>query len=229
MNNQVIKKQAWQCLQSKYFEALLVTLIVSATYGVGFASGFGGGGGNTESLGHLSHIVLIVASTVIACSMLFALALRIFVGAPFEVGGRRYFVNLCGGSANFKLLGSGFKKEQYMNNVKVLLMRDIFVFLWGLLFVIPGIIKHYEYYLVSYLMAEYPQLDYKRAMELSGSMTQGHKFDIFVLQLSFIGWFLLGALCCGIGTIFVMPYYETAMAQMYLTLKQDAQTKGLVI
>jgi len=230
MNNKSIKLQARQSLQNKYFEALLVALIVSVACGAGGVSaGFGNSGGNVETWGHLSHIFLIIASAVIACSALFALAFRIFVGAPFEVGGKRYFVNLCSGSANFKLLGSGFKKEQYMSNVKVLLMRDIFVFLWGLLFIIPGIIKHYEYYFVPYLMAEYPDLDYKRALDLSGSITQGRKFDMFVLQLSFIGWFVLGFMCCVVGSIFVMPYFETAMAQMYLTLKQDALAKGLVI
>jgi len=63
---------------------------------------------------------------------------------------------------------------------------------------------------------------YKRALELSEKMTYGHKFNIFVLRLSFIGWYLLGVLACCIGVIFVPPYEHATMAELYLVLRQQA-------
>ena len=74
---------------------------------------------------------------------------------------------------------------------------------------------------VPYLVAEYPEKDRKEIFALSKQMMTGYKFDTFILELSFIGWFLLGVLACGIGTLFVMPYYEGTKAQLYLHLKEE--------
>lgn len=106
-----------------------------------------------------------------------------------------------------------------MGNVLVMFMKSLFVFLWSLLFLIPGIIKSYEYRFVAYIVAENPGIDYKTALAVSRDMTYGHKGAMFVLDLSFIGWFLLGGLLCGIGVLFVYPYYDATYAQLYLRLK----------
>ena len=88
-----------------------------------------------------------------------------------------------------------------------------------LLFIIPGIIKSYEYTCVPYILAEHPEMDYREVLDRSVAMTDGHKFDIFVLALSFIGWNLLGTLLFGIGTLFVIPYIQLTNGEMYAFLR----------
>lgn len=106
-------------------------------------------------------------------------------------------------------------------------LMELYTGLWGLLFVIPGIIKHYEYFFVPYLLSENPAMETKRAFELSKEMSNGRKWDIFVMELSFFGWYLLGALCCGIGVFFVSPYYEASMAELYAASRAYVLQNGI--
>ena len=99
--------------------------------------------------------------------------------------------------------------------------------LWSLLFVVPGIVRAYQYRMVPYLMAENPDLDYHRALDLSRAMTRGHKWDLFVLDLSFLGWWLFGAMLCGVGTLFVIPYVQATNAEVYELMRQKAFATGL--
>lgn len=98
-------------------------------------------------------------------------------------------------------------------------ITDVFIFLWTLLLIIPGIIKTYAYAMVPYILSEEPELNYRDAIDRSIEMTNGHKWRMFVLDLSFIGWYLLGAMLCFVGTFFVHPYYYATQAELYLTLK----------
>jgi uncharacterized membrane protein len=81
--------------------------------------------------------------------------------------------------------------------------------------------------MVPYILADNPHIGYDRALKLSMAMTKGYKADIFFLQLSFIGWYLLGALCLGVGVLFVNPYQRATMAEMYLVLKNMAVNRGI--
>ena len=78
-----------------------------------------------------------------------------------------------------------------------------------------------------YILAENPKLTGKRAREISDAMTDGEKWEMFVLELSFIGWFLLGALCCGVGTMFVTPYRQATFAELYAVQRQRVLEAGL--
>jgi len=89
-------------------------------------------------------------------------------------------------SEELSVLGYAFDKERYMDVLKAMLYRGVMNFLWYLLFIIPGIVKNYAYMMVPYILADNPNIGYKRALELSEKMTYGHKFNIFVLRLSFI-------------------------------------------
>ena len=100
-----------------------------------------------------------------------------------------------------------------------MLIMELKIMLWLLLLVVPGIIKAYEYSMIPYLLAENPSLSASEAFSLSKQMTTGQKMDLFVLDLSFLGWIILGAICCGIGLLFVQPYPEATKAEVYLILK----------
>ncbi|MFW5787658.1 MAG: DUF975 family protein, partial [Halanaerobiales bacterium] len=83
------------------------------------------------------------------------------------------------------------------------------------------------YKMVPYILADNPDIGASRAIELSNSMTDGEKWEMFFLDLSFIGWFLLGVLTFGIGWFFVQPYYDATYGELYLILREKALDLGL--
>lgn len=97
------------------------------------------------------------------------------------------------------------------------------ILLWLFLFIVPGFIKAYEYSMIPYLLAENPNITTDEAFSLSKQMTTGQKMDLFVLDLSFLGWIILGLICCGIGILFVLPYPEATNAEVYLNLKESVK------
>ena len=122
------------------------------------------------------------------------------------------------GEVDFADLFKGFT-DNFTQSFLLGLLQSLFVFLWSLLFVIPGIIKAYSYSMAFYIMQDDPSKDWKTCLDESKAMMDGHKWQLFCLDLSFIGWMILGVLCCGIGTIFVIPYQYTAHANFYMALK----------
>jgi uncharacterized membrane protein len=131
-----------------------------------------------------------------------------------------------GFGSRFERLFWAFKKGRYLNIVKIMFWKEVKIFLWSLLFIIPGIIKAYEYSMVPYILAENPGISSERAFELSKEMTDGEKFDIFWLGLSFIGWILLGTLACGIGVLFVEPYIHATFAELYQVMRDKVHNSG---
>jgi len=95
------------------------------------------------------------------------------------------------------------------------LVVGFFVFLWTLLLIIPGIIASYSYAMVPYLMAEFPDLSVMDALRESKRLMQGNKWRLFCMEISFIGWILLGSLAF-IGFLWVNPYMDAARAAFYM-------------
>lgn len=102
------------------------------------------------------------------------------------------------------------------------LWNALWVHLWSLLFVIPGIVKAYSYSMMFYIMAEYPKIGVMKAMKLSKEMTRGYKSELFALDLSFLGWFILGILFWGLPLIWILPYYTLTKTNAYHALKETA-------
>ncbi len=96
---------------------------------------------------------------------------------------------------------------------------SFFTFLWTLLLIIPGIIKQYAYSMSFYILADNPELTAREALSKSKEMMNGHKWDLFVLQLSFIGWYLLIGVTFGIAAIYVVPYISATTANFYNSIK----------
>lgn len=141
--------------------------------------------------------------------------------SPLTVGLDLYAVNKMRGGGETKDLFKPF--SSYINSVLVMFLMRLFTFLWGLLLIIPGIIKAYEYWCVPYILADNADISYKEAFTRSREMTSGHKMDLFLLQLSFLGWDALGALTFGILEIlYVAPYKQLAYAEMYNELSSEA-------
>lgn len=126
-----------------------------------------------------------------------------------------------GQAMSIKDLFIGFS-SQFGQLLLLGLMQSIFIFLWTLLFVVPGIVKSYAYSMAYYIKADHPEYSWKECLDESQKMMQGHKGELFVQDLSFIGWLILGGLCMGIGTLWVAPYIQAARAQFYESLNVPA-------
>lgn len=147
------------------------------------------------------------------------LAVDILLINPLCVGGSRFMIRSVEDVAQVKEIAYGFD-HSYKNIVKVMFHRELRIFLWTLLFIIPGIIKMFEYYMVPYILADHPDMEYEAALGLSRDMMEGNKWNTFVLGLSFILWHILGAITAGIVEIlYVQPYRSLTFAALYCHLR----------
>ena len=235
------KERAKVVLNRNYWKAVLVALILAIITG----SGSGAGGSSTshnnqtnspsnyESIFdsirdfHLDSTELMIMTSVIISILVIALiifaislVLSIVVFNPLQVGAQRFFITCRNENASLNELTYAFS-HSYGNVVKTMFLRSLYVFLWSLLFVIPGIIKAYEYRMIPYILAENPNMDTKSVFARTKTMMDGEKWNAFVLDLSFIGWWILGALtCCILSVFYVNPYYYLTCTELYFTLKQ---------
>jgi uncharacterized membrane protein len=102
------------------------------------------------------------------------------------------------------------------------LLIGVFVMLWSLLFVIPGIMAAYSYRLAPYILLDNPEIGGREAIRRSKALMRGHRWDLFLCDLSFIGWALLTALTAGILSVWVVPYQSTTYARFYDVLTYDS-------
>ncbi|MCL2539104.1 MAG: DUF975 family protein [Oscillospiraceae bacterium] len=233
-----LKNRAKAVLKNTYWMTFLALLIVAALggysgnsgSGVSLSSGAGASLGGVTSQALAVNLIMLapVILLVLFVVFVFVAGYGIFVGSPMEVGKCRYLTMCRYGEVDLGQLFFAFRGGYYWNMVKTIFLRNLYTFLWSLLFVIPGIVKAYEYWMIPYILAENPNISKARAFELSKAVTRGEKWDIFVLDLSFIGWYILGAIAgCGIGVVFVYPYVEATKAELYGALRYKAVMTGL--
>ena len=235
-----IKQRAKALLKRDYWKAFLISLVIGAAIGGG-SGGASGSGMNYNSNSsdnpfrdfpykNIDWVALlpflIIMVFVLFVVIFISIAVRAMIGYPLEVGGRRYYIMTAQDLDNKLCFSFAFQSGNYFKIVLSMLLKDVQIFLWSLLFVIPGIIKSYEYRMVPYILAQNPAIGAKRAIELSGQMTKGSKLDIFILDLSFLGWYLLGMLACFVGVLFVRPYVDATMAELYIDLRNNFLDKG---
>lgn len=166
---------------------------------------------------------------VIAVAAIIALAKTVFL-SPLTVGGLRYFLKLRKdeNTGIGEVIGN-FKDGNYLNIVLIMFLQNLFTALWSLLCVIPGIIKGIEYSMIPFILSVRPDIDRKEAFRLSRALTHGHKLDLFLLDLSFIGWELLSVFTCGIlSIVYVNPYIFATDAEAFAYLRENAIKRGAV-
>lgn len=144
--------------------------------------------------------------------------LSLFLLGPLEISCRNFFKKNLREPAELEALNAGFVPK-YWHNLAVMLVRNIFQFLWTLLLIIPGLIMSYAYAMTPYLAADHPELGAKATIDLSRDMMKGHKWELFVLDLSFLGWILLSIITLGIVEVFYAgPYMASTHAAFYKEL-----------
>ena len=181
--------------------------------------------GNLFNVGMITGLLAGITTVVI----LIVLVVKVFVGNLLKMGGYRFFILNQTAQPGIGTLLDGFRSGHYVNIVLAMFLRDLFTALWSLLLVVPGIVKHYEYLMVPYIIAENPAMDYKEAFQISKQMMDGEKMEAFIMDLSFLGWYLLSAVTCGLLAIFyVNPYVQASFAEMYTFNKQKAYQEGYI-
>ena len=157
--------------------------------------------------------------------------LMLLLGGPITVGLNCFFVKNVRGEREELSVTTPFT-EAFKNFPRKLggsLWMGLFVFLWALLLVIPGIIKGISYSMTQYILADCPNVKARDALKLSMRMMNGHKCEYFVMGLSFLGWILLSALTLGILSVFyVDPYMRSSFAEYYLELRDEALRTGAI-
>lgn len=108
--------------------------------------------------------------------------------------------------SQFSRFGDGFLQK---------FLRGLYIALWSLLLVIPGIVKSYSYAMTPYIMIEHPEMTANEAITASRQLMDGHKMELFLLQLSFIGWMILNMFTLGIGSLWLHPYMQATEAAYY--------------
>ena len=167
--------------------------------------------------------IMAIVTIIVLAIVAFALALDAFIFNPLELGCQRYFFKNLDEDAKFSNVVFAFD-HSYKNIAKTMFLRDLYIVLWSLLFVIPGIIKSYEYRMIPYILADNPEMPTEEVFAESKRLMSGNKWKAFVLDLSFIGWQLLSVLTCGILSIFyVDPYQYSTNAALYEALKYGTE------
>lgn len=142
------------------------------------------------------------------------------LGAVFAVGLARIYVRLVKYGDNPVLKDAFWGFSIFGKSVWLAILTNILITLWTLLLIIPGIIKSYAYSMSQYILAENPDMAARETITMSKHIMRGHKFELFILQVSFFWWYLVGVLTCGLAFIYVSPYYRATMANFYMNIKQ---------
>ena len=157
--------------------------------------------------------------------------LTLLLGGPITVGLNYFFVKNVRGERDELTVTTPFTEafKNYPRKLGGSLWMGLFVFLWALLFIIPGLIKAISYSMTQYILADCPNVKATDALKLSMRMMHGHKWEYFVLGLSFIGWGLLSLLTLGLlGAFYAGPYMRSSFAEYYLELRDEALRTGAI-
>ncbi|HDR7795534.1 TPA: DUF975 family protein [Bacillus luti] len=115
--------------------------------------------------------------------------------------------------------------KKFLKSFLVYLLVNFYLFLWTLLFIIPGIIKSFSYAMTYFILNDHPEYSLNQAITESRRMMAGHKMEYFILCLSFIGWFILSCITLGIGFLWLIPYFYTTAAAFYEEIAEEYYEK----
>lgn len=201
MNRAELKAAAKTQIKGKIGVLFLITLIICLVAGV------------VGVLGAIPFVGIVVS------------IIGTFVITPaFGLSVVRIYLNVTDGNKpSARDAFCGF--DDFWSSFKTTFLVGLFTMLWSLLLVIPGIIKGYSYSMAMYILAENKGMSARECIRKSKEMTQGHKWELFVLELSFLGWGLLGTITLGIGYIWIIPYMAATEANAYRYLKAQAKAE----
>lgn len=225
---QELKEKGKAAFKANYWPNVLVAFILGLlTAGMTATTTLNNGGDPAQDTGNaVSNINLTPGQAaaiggLLVVFIIIAVLLDIFVWNPLKIGCFAFFKeNVKHGDTPVGMVMSGF--TNYGRNFLTMLLTAIYLALWTMLFIIPGIIKWYSYRMVPFIVRDHPELSPNEVITMSRAMMDGQKMYTFLLDLSFIGWFLLSALTLGlVGVFWTNPYYQNTNAALYLRLSGE--------
>ena len=233
-NRKEVKEEGKLAFKANYWRSVLCALIIALIAGgSGIANGGRAANQNTDNTNNgvqdafnsmtdeqKSMFAALAVGLISAGLVIFIVytLLKIFVFNPLLVGSYGFFQdNTRGFSPDLGTLRTGF--DNYKNHVLTMFLRDLFTALWFCVFVIPGFVKIYSYRMVPFILRDHPEMSGTEAITASRHLMNGNKWNTFVFDLSYIGWYLLGAVTFGLVNVFwTEPYRQNANAVLYQTL-----------
>ena len=226
MNSSMLRQRARANLQNNWAISIAVAALAFLLGGLMVGSTFIPNIDATAEIKSLRNLNVLLEEGIRIGNMTIGLRSGIFslvgfiLGGTVQLGYARFLLNQHDGKpldwhdlfSQFDRFGQGFAQS---------FLRALYTFLWGLLFIIPGIVKELSYSMTPYIMAEEPELTASEAIEKSMLMMEGHKWELFVLYLSFIGWSILASIPFNLGNLILNPYKNAAEAAFYRELKQN--------
>ena len=178
----------------------------------------------------LLGLVIMLISSVSATTGAFAALVSICVVMPLTVGVSAVFLEFLHGNVE-QLTERSFKIgfANWSHNTCGMLLMGVYVFLWTLLLIVPGVIKSLSYAMTPFILTDKSELSAKEAIELSMAMMEGRKMDLFLLYLGFFGWAILSVLTMGIGFLWLSPYIYATTAAFYEDVKADYESRNVVV
>ena len=221
----MLKTNARAALKKNYVNVVIASLIFAFISGAFGSSSAGNRGVSSFTAGNLSKDFISFLTMILGIIIIIGIIgilLTIFVFNPLKVGVQKFFIENHYSNSGLSSLLWAFKTN-YSNTVKTMFLMQVYLFLWSLLFAIPGIIKSYSYRLVPYILADNPDMNSDDAITLSREMMNGQKFEVFVLDLSFFLWWILSSITFNIvGILYVFPYIYATDAELYLAIKNGS-------
>ena len=142
----------------------------------------------------------------------------ILLDGPFASGMAHFFLKMVRGEEpGFGTVFQGFTR--FLRNIRVWALQVVFVLLWGLLLIVPGVVAALRYSMTWYILVDEPELTAREALNRSKELTKGHLGDLFTLAFSFFWWILFGFVTLGLGFLYVVPYIQTTWALVYEGLR----------
>lgn len=250
MDRKQLKQAGKNLFQKNYWYSVLVVFLMfltgsSASFSPSFNFSFNtsvsgdasfedafGGGGNADFFfdEFIQEPFFIVFIIVLISVIVVASVLGYFIFNSFRCGGIRYFLKSRKNQpAQIHEVFENLKDKTNFNIAKVTFSRDLSIALWSLLFIVPGIIKSYEYWAIDYILAVRPDIDKDEAKRLSKALMDGNKADLFVLALSFYGWIILSIFTMGIlNILYVNPYMQATFVEFFSDIRLQALAMGKI-
>lgn len=220
-----LKTKGREAFKANYWRCVLVSFILTLLAGGTSAATSSKSQEQVKSqdLSNLDpHVLMAITLAIIGIvlvSIAISIVFKIFLWNPLEVGCFQFMKrNLNNPDTSLDTIKEGF--TDYSHTFGTLLLRDVFLALWFMLLFIPGMIKSYSYRMVPYILRDEPDLSASEVITRSREMMDGHKWNAFVLDLSFLGWHLLGIITCGLVEVFwTAPYVYSTNAALYEAIR----------
>lgn len=234
-----LKEKGKTAFKANYWKTVLVSMLIMLT-GIGAFSRGGSGSEEAEDtftasfhLGPFSYngghvtgeqmagnpliwlLTGLIGLTVGMLALLLVIIVKACLLNPLRVGAQRFMLMNLNREARVAEAAFAFD-HGYKNIVTTMFLRDLYTFLWGLLFLVPGLVRYYKYKMVPYILAEHPDLMPEEILRRSTLMMEGQKWKAFLLDLSFLGWEILSGVTAGLlGVFYVRPYRSMTEAALY--------------